>query len=432
MDARTAAANILDLVLVEGKTLDLALATILEQVEEKRDRAFAQELCYGVLRNHDEQNYILDQLLDRPIKENDRILRSVMHCGLYQLDHMRTPPHAAVSASVETAKHLGKPWAKGLINAVLRRYQREKDILKANINQTEQYLYSHPQWLINKLKNNWPEDWKEILIANNTHAPMHLRLNTNVISRDEYLIRLKESGIEATCNDVCEFGITLSTATDVENLPGFSEGLVSIQDIGAQLAARLLDLQPGQRVLDACAAPGGKAAHIHQCQPDIDELVAVESEEKRLALLDETKLRLGIDFKIVHGSACATDKWWDGKLFDRILVDAPCSAIGVIRRHPDIKYIRKPSDMDSICKTQYDILSSLWPLLKQEGKLVYVTCSVLNDENDMQIQRFISEFPDATVSRIETSWGTASEYGRQILPGQDAMDGFYYAVISKQ
>ena len=229
-----------------------------------------------------------------------------------------------------------------------------------------------------------------------------------------------------------EFGITLFTATDVENLPGFSEGLVSIQDIGAQLATRLLDLQPGQRVLDACAAPGGKAAHIHQCQPDIDELVAVESEEKRLALLDETKLRLGIDFKIVHGSACATDQWWDGKLFDRILVDAPCSAIGVIRRHPDIKYIRKPSDMDSICKTQYDILSSLWPLLKQEGKLVYVTCSVLNDENDMQIQRFISEFPDATVSRIETSWGTACEYGRQILPGQDAMDGFYYAVISKQ
>ena len=432
MDARTAAATILDQVLVERRTLDFALTSVLDQIQEKRDRAFAQELCYGVLRHHDEQNYILDHLLDKPIRDSDSILRSVMHCGLYQLDHMRTPSHAAVSASVETAKHLGKPWAKGLINAVLRRYQREKDILKASVEKTEQYFYSHPVWLINKLKNDWPEDWKEILIANNTHAPMHLRLNTNKVSRDEYLTRLNEVGIEAVCNNSCEFGLTLTTATDVENLPGFSEGLVSVQDIGAQFAAMLLDLQSDQRVLDACAAPGGKAAHIQQFQPDIGELVAIESDEKRLVLLEDTKKRLGLDFKLVHNSACATDEWWDGKLFDRILVDAPCSATGVIRRHPDIKYLRKPGDMDSICENQYDILKSLWPLLKQEGKLLYVTCSVLNDENDRQIQQFISEFSDAIVCHIESTWGTDREFGRQILPGHDGMDGFYYAVISKQ
>lgn len=432
MDARTAAANILDQVLVEGHTLDWALNTILEQVKEKRERAFAQQLCYGVLRHYDEQNDILDHLLDKPIKSKDRILRSIMHCGLYQLEHMRTPSHAAVSASVDSAKKLGKPWANGLINAVLRRYQREKDSLKANTQKTEQSYYSHPQWLIAKYKDDWPDHWETILSANNTHAPMHLRINTNRISRDDYLLRLKEKQLTAEVNDICEYGITLSKATDVDYLPGFDEGLVSVQDIGAQLAASLLDLHPGQRVLDACAAPGGKAAHIIQAQPDLDELITVESEEKRLVYLEETRNRLGVDFKIIHNSACATEKWWDGKQFDRILIDAPCSATGVIRRHPDIKYIRKPGDIDFLCDLQHEMLKSLWPLLKQEGKLIYVTCSVLKDENDRQIQRFTSEFSDALVTQIDAAWGIDCELGRQILPGQNGMDGFYYAVISKR
>jgi 16S rRNA (cytosine967-C5)-methyltransferase len=393
-------------------------------------RALAQELCYGTLRWWYRLDAMLSRLVDKPLRNKDADIHCLLLCGLYQLEYMDIPPHAAVSETVAVTAALKKGWAKGLVNAVLRRYQREKEELERKLSGAPEARYAHPNWLINAVKEAWPEQWQEVLTANNERPPMTLRSACNHQSRDRYLEELRAAGIEAEANACSPDALTLARPQDVETLPGFAQGRTSVQDAAAQLAAHLLEHQPGMRVLDACAAPGGKTGHILEICDDI-ELIALDIEEKRLTRVAENMARLNMEATLISGDAASPDGWWDGRLFDRILLDAPCSATGVIRRHPDIKLLRQPEDIDDLVALQAAILDALWPLLKPGGMLVYATCSVLPQENSRQLEHFLTRQPAAREKEIAADWGAGMAVGRQILPNQDGMDGFYYACIEK-
>ena len=403
----------------------------LDVMTDKRERAFAQALCYGVLRHHNSLNFILNMLLDKKLKKQDADIRALIMIGLYQLDHMRTLPHAAVSATVESCTDLKKHWAKNLINAVLRRYQREHDKLSALIADNAPARHEHPDWLLNKFKDEYPECWQSIIRENNLPPPMSLRVNSRVIDRKRYLKKLEAAGIEGQASSLNENGIVLTHPVSVEMLPDFFEGHVSVQDLAAQLAIPILDPQSGERILDACSAPGGKLAHLLENMPILKEAVAIEMEPHRFKKLVGTLDRLGLNARLIQNDARAPDDWWDNKPFDRLLIDAPCSASGVIRRHPDIKVLRTHENVQNITILQAEILNALWPLLKKGGKLLYITCSVFKAENDEQIATFINKHHNAKVMPIQAEWGKATKYGRQILPGENAMDGFYYAQLHK-
>jgi 16S rRNA (cytosine967-C5)-methyltransferase len=351
---------------------------------------------------------------------------------VYELYEMQTPDHAVVSQTVNTVELLNKPWAKSLVNAVLRNAQRRRAQLEEAVQQQEQARYLHPHWLIELLRQDWPQDWQTILAQNNLPAPMTLRLDTHRCSREAYLEQLSQAGIPAHEAENAPTALTLEQPADVQDLPGFSEGLVSVQDAAAQLAAPLLDPQAGERILDACAAPGGKTLHILQQQPKLAALLALDSEPARLQRVRENLSRAGLEASIVAGDARQPDDWWDGQVFDRILLDAPCSASGVIRRHPDIKLLRRQQDLKVLAQTQAQLLDTLWPLLKSGGMLLYATCSVLKVENEQQIQSFVQRHGDARSLPPAAEWGHAQRHGRQILPGETGMDGFYYATIYKQ
>jgi 16S rRNA (cytosine967-C5)-methyltransferase len=415
--------------LQDGQSLTAALDNALQTIESGKDRAFIQALCYGVCRQYHRLDFILGQLLDKPLKDMD--VKALALVGLYQLKFMRVKPHAAVSETVLAARK--KPWAKSLINAVLRTYLREQETLeqKADNEQTAAVV-SHPAWLIKQIEQDWPEQAQRILSENNLQPPMVLRVNLARTNRDHYLQALTEQDIAAEAVDFCPSAIILDKPVQVELLPGFGEGLVSVQDTAAQLAAGLLDARPGHRVLDVCAAPGGKTAHILESQPQLKELVAVDIDESRMQRVSENLQRLGLQAKLVVGDAANPEKWWDGKLFDRILLDAPCSALGVIRRHPDIKLLRRAEDIESLQALQKAILQAVWPLLSPGGLLIYATCSILKQENERQVQAFLADHGNAVELPIVADWGSAGKCGRQILTGDSAMDGFYYARISKQ
>lgn len=431
MDSRAIAARILAMVLQEEKTLDSAFAKFISASINCKERAFIKELSYGVLRWFYKLDYILDKLLSKPLRKKDSDIKAIMLCGLYQLDFMRTPAHAAISASVEATTHLNKSWAKQLINAVLRRYQRDSDKLQELIRGSDSAFYAHPHWLIAVIRNDWPAYWEKILVANNQRPPMFLRVNSRKTMRKDYLKKLAEVKIDAIPVDDVSSGIQLIKPVDVNELPGFKQGLVSVQDLGAQHAAALLDLKAGQRVLDACAAPGGKTAHIHETEPELAVLTAIELDKQRIKRLEETHQRLGTIMDIIHADVRQHNKWWNGIAFDRILLDVPCSATGVIRRHPDIKIRRREEMIRDYCELQYNILESVWSMLKRGGKLVYVTCSILFRENDRQMETFLENYSDARNIDIMEPWGIKTDFGIQILPGIGDADGFYYAVLEK-
>lgn len=433
MESRTIAARVLALVLQRGKTLDTALVELIPAATRNEDKAYIKELCYGVLRWFHRLNFILDRLTDKPIRRKDSDIRAVILCGLYQLKFMRTPAHAAVSASVDAAGELNKVWAKQLINAVLRRYQRETTELDNLVLESEPACYAHPQWLISMLRNDWPDFWQMILAANNQRPPMILRVNMQKIRRDEYLHLLEEKDIDAAAVNGSTGGVRLREPVDINVLPGFEQGLVSVQDTGAQYAATLLDLKAGQRVLDACAAPGGKTAHIHETEPALSAITAVEKDKNRMARLADTCRRLEIPVELVNADAAVPRMWWNGIPYDRILLDVPCSATGVIRRHPDIKVLRHEEAIREYCDMQYKLLEAAWSILNNRGKLVYATCSILPAENDKQMEIFLNKFPDAQIMDIMTDWGVKTEFGIQTLPGVGNVDadGFYYAVLVK-
>jgi 16S rRNA (cytosine967-C5)-methyltransferase len=334
-----------------------------------------------------------------------------------------------VAETVNAVNALERPWAKGLVNAVLRRAQRERDQSAAVLSEAAQW--SHPGWLLQRLQSAWPEEWQAICAANNQAAPMTLRINRRRAARDAYQEMLAARDSVAEFTAYSPDGLRLERPLPVTALPGFSDGWVSVQDEAAQLAALLLAPQPGERVLDACAAPGGKTAHLLEVQPELDGLLALDQSAERLVRCSDTLRRLGLRADCQVGDAAQPEHWWDGRPFDRILIDAPCSATGVIRRHPDIKLLRRPDDIDRLRAQQQDILEALWPLLRPGGRLLYATCSVLPEENTQQVRDFLQRHPDARERAIAAPWGRPQQAGRQILPGEAGMDGFYFACVEK-
>ncbi len=427
MNTRLIAARVLSRVLQDGQSLTAALDHAFLSIESGKDRAFIQALCYGVCRQFHRLDFVLSQLLDKPLKDAD--VKALALVGLYQLNFMRVKPHAAVSETVLAVRK--KPWAKSLINALLRTYLREQEGLEHKADAFQSAALSHPDWLIKQIEQDWPEQALSLLQENNLQPPMVLRVNLAKTSRENYLQRLIGQEIAAEAVSFCPSAITLDKPVPVDVLPGFADGLVSVQDTAAQLAAGLLDVQPGQRVLDVCAAPGGKTAHILESQAQLKELVAVDIDESRMQRVSENLQRLNLQAKLTVGDAAKPEDWWDGTLFERILLDAPCSALGVIRRHPDIKLLRRAEDIGPLQALQKSILQAVWPLLAPGGILLYATCSILKQENERQIQAFLAEHGDAVELPITADWGVAGVSGRQILTGESAMDGFYYARLSK-
>jgi 16S rRNA (cytosine967-C5)-methyltransferase len=427
LNTRLIASRILSHVLQDGQSLTSALESAFQAVESGKDKAFIQALCYGVCRTYHRLDFILSELLDKPLKDQD--VKALALVGLYQLKYMRVKPHAAVSETVLAARK--KPWAKALINALLRSYLREQDNLEQKADNVQSAAVSHPDWLIKQIQEDWPQQAQQILHENNQQPPMALRVNLGRISTDQYLQQLSEQDIEAVVVSFCPSAIILDKPVAVDLLPGFAEGLVSVQDSAAQMAAGLLGVQAGHRVLDVCAAPGGKTAHILEQQPQLKELVAVDIDESRLQRIIDTLQRLKLSATLVVGDAASPQDWWDGQLFDRILLDAPCSALGVIRRHPDIKLLRRAEDIKPLQALQLNILHAVWPLLTPGGIMLYATCSILKQENEQQIEAFLAEHPDAVELPIVATWGFTGSHGRQIMTGESAMDGFYYARLGK-
>lgn len=431
LSPRLAAVQAISQVLRNRRNLPDALEGPLSRVPDDRDRALAQAMAYGVMRWYWRLDWLLTQLLKAPLKPRDVDIQASLMLGLYQLMEMRIPDHAAVSESVKLASQLKKIWAKSLVNGVLRNFQRQREMLLNRMELDPVARSAHPPWLLQLLQQDWPQDWESITAANNTNPPMTLRVNPAQHSRNAYQDLLMENGISCEPARHTEYGLTLAQPVGVEQLPGFSRGAVSVQDAAAQLAAQVLDAQPGERVLDTCAAPGGKTAHIMERQPALKELLALDISDERLQRLNENLSRLQVRATTRAGDAVQPTLWWDGQPFDRILLDAPCSASGVIRRHPDIKLLRRAEDLSQLTQTQAQILSALWPLLKPGGMLLYATCSVLQQENSQQIQRFLAKHANARLTPIKADWGHDQKTGRQILPGEDGMDGFFYACIHK-
>jgi len=396
-----------------------------------RERPLIQEMAYGTLRSLLGFEKLLPNLLARPIKDEDDDLRALLHVGLYQLLSMRVAPHAAVKETVEAVRVLKKDWAKGFVNAVLRRVLREQATLREELAKDKNR--AHPSWLVKELRAAWPEDWDDILDANNHRPPMALRVHTGRLARTDYLERLKNEGLDAHAHATVGSAVLLAKPQPVEQLPGFAEGLISVQDAAAQLAAPLLDARPGQRVLDACAAPGGKAAHLLECVPSL-QVTALDIDARRLQRVAENFSRLGVHGHLVAGDAARPADWWDGQLFDRILLDAPCSATGVIRRHPDIRLHRTPDDIERLAATQQRLLSALWPLLAPGGKLLYVTCSVLPRENDAVVAAFLAATPGTGPNPLThpafASCARTTGLGQAIRTGCGEMDGFFYCMLT--
>ena len=452
--------------MVHGRYLDRALEAALAAAPS--EATLVQELAYGTLRWFHQLAGIAALLLAKPLKPKDQDVYALLLAGLYQLRHLRVATHAAVDETVAATQALGKPWAKGLVNACLREYLRRAVEIEKLVGHDPMLTLSHPTWLLEKIRATYPDDWQRIAQANNVRPPLTLRVNARRQARAVYLEKLRAAGIAVQPAFVFDTDVTLETPMPVSALPGFAEGLVSVQDAAAQWAAVLLDAQPGERVLDACAAPGGKTGHILERTPGLTELVALDREAARVALIEQNLKRLGLGARLVTADASEPDNWWDGKPFDRILLDAPCSATGVIRRHPDIKLRRRPEDLPKLAATQARLLTALWPLLRPGGKLLYVTCSILPEENENQVRAFLAREGSATddsrdgggttsgkkeVERRQEQppratpgavAGTAAEaplpiaigrpcaVGRQILPGDHGMDGFYYACLLKK
>jgi 16S rRNA (cytosine967-C5)-methyltransferase len=427
MDTRAAAARVLGEVLA-GKSLNQALPPALEKVAP-RDRGLLQQLCYGSLRQAPRLSALLEQLLDKPLRDKDRDVQGLLMCGLYQLEDTRIPDHAAVSATVAATRALKKPWAKGLSNAILRRFIRERGSLVAGLDAAASA--AHPQWLSDAIHQLWPEHANAIISANNHQPPMTLRVNSGHTSRDDYLKQLQDAGIAATAGALCPQAIYLESPRDVVDLPGFEAGDVSVQDEAAQMAAQLVNAQAGERVLDACAAPGGKSCHILELQPELEELVAMDVDAQRLERVEQNLERLQLQATVIVGDASRPPAQLNKQGFDRILVDAPCSASGVIRRHPDVKLLRRARDIVALGEQQLDILQGLWPLLKPGGLLVYATCSILEGENSAVVRAFLRQADDARLLTIEQSWGEAAAAGRQLLPTGSGPDGLFYALLEK-
>ncbi len=419
MDEYLQAVSTLTRVIGEGRSLD---GNINEEATP-----LAKQIIYGALRDFYLLDCLTDKLIDKPLPVKHLDLKLLIMCGIYSIRSLNRPAHASVNAVVSSVKALNKVWAKGLVNAVLRNYIRKREGLDSRANDNIEAQTNHPEWLVDRIQRAWPDNWQEMIEANNQQPPMVLRINQQKISRSAYMAQLEDSGCAASAGTLVESSVILDKPLNVSLLPGFAEGLVSVQDEASQLATVILNPAPGQRVLDACAAPGGKACHLLEACPEI-QLTANDVDERRLSTLGENLGRLGL----VCDLNCSDLLKLQAELFDRILLDAPCSATGIIRRHPDIKLLRRNSDIDKLSTTQLGLLNAAWELLVPGGEILYSTCSVLPEENELLINRFLQERHDVEILPISSSGGIELSVGRQFLPRKIGHDGFYYAHLRKR
>ena len=446
-EIRAQAAQLL-MAVSEGRSLDALLEN---RSDAPQERGLLRSLSYGAVRWYWRLYEVLTLLSSQPPKELQPEVRALALLGLYQLLHTDIAEHAAVAETVEAARVLKAPRAAGFLNAILRRCQRESDAVQRKVDADLAARSAHPRWLVRQLQQDWPHQIEAMLAANNAHPPFWLRVNTQHVTRATYLEHLAQQGIAAEASPHAPEALLLPQAVEVSALPGFNEGWVSVQDAAAQLAAHVLDAQPGERILDACAAPGGKTCHILERQPQLKELVALDISAGRMRRVASNLKRMNLQATLLTGDAGEPERWWDGHAFDRILLDAPCSATGVIRRHPDIKLLRRANDIARLAERQLQLLHALWPLLKPGGRLVYATCSALKAENAEVIAAFLRQTgsaSDVTQTVVGTLTGCTPEVlwtlqpeletdrkqttGLAIQAGKGQMDGFYYACLRKQ
>ncbi len=386
----------------------------------------ARQISYGVLRDFYKLDHLTRCLLDKPLPPKHADLKLLLFCGIYSIRSLNRPAHASVNAVVTTTSQLGKQWARGLVNAVLRNYIRKRASLDDMSDTTDEVQTNHPSWLVTRIRSAWPEFADQIFSVNNEQPPMVLRINRLKTTRDEYLVLLADNHMRARRGTMVDSSIILETPCPIDQLPGFENGLVSVQDEASQLAANLLPTRPGDRVLDACAAPGGKTCHLLEINSSI-KLVANDKDKARLASVTENLSRLELNCELTHSDLLEIKD----RTFDRILLDAPCSATGIIRRHPDIKLLRRNSDIDKLCAAQSRLLDAAWMLLDEGGEILYSTCSVLREENEHVITRFIDQRQDVQILPIHINSGINLKTGLQLLPTRGGHDGFYFAHLRK-
>lgn len=429
LSVRAAAAQVITQILAAKGSLSSLLPPASAKIADN-DRALLQELCFGTCRFYPQLQAYTECLLDKPLRAKDGDVQALLLLGLYQLLHTRIPDHAAIGETVEITRHIKKPWATNLVNGVLRSFQRDSSRINDFLAENRAFQSNHPAWMEAMISKCWPAQFEQLINANNQHPPFSLRLNTHKISRDNYLQLLRDINISAAPTRHSPYGITLEQACDPRKLPHFAEGWLSVQDEAAQLSGDLLQLSPNLRVLDACSAPGGKTGHLLELEPSLN-VTALDADERRLGRVRENLARLGVSADVVCGDGTKPNSWWDGELYDRILLDAPCSATGIIRRHPDIKVLRTPEELDKLGELQQQLLKHLWPLLKPGGILLYATCSIMPKENTRVIEAFLARNKDASCDPLDVDWGLVQSCGRQLLPQMDGHDGFYYARLRK-
>jgi 16S rRNA (cytosine967-C5)-methyltransferase len=424
-------------VVERGRSLDAVLNA--ESTTNKQERGLLRSLSYDSIRWYIRLDALLTRLLARPNQALEPEIRALAIVGLCQLIYTDIPEHAAVAETVAATRELKQPRASGLVNAILRRCQREQTELLPKIDRDLAVRSAHPRWLVEKLRKDWGDRANDILDANNQRPPFWIRVNRARVTPANYRDRLQEKQIGVLASAFDDTALLLDRAMDVSDLPGFDEGWVSVQDAAAQLAGHLLDPQAGERILDACAAPGGKTGHLLELAPELAALTAVDVSPERLTRVSQNLRRLGVTAQVVAADAAEPTRWWDGKPFNRILLDVPCSATGVIRRHPDIKLLRRSDDIAPLAARQSQLLRALWPLLLPGGRLLYASCSAIQAETSAVIADFLRDEPtarDATVERLQAlppvGEGTrADAHGLRIAAGSAGMDGFYYAVLEK-
>ncbi len=431
-DVRLTAVRLLTSVVRDGKSFGELLPAAQETLDT-RNAALLQELTFGAARWSYQLDAQLRLLQKKPLRNKDSDVKMVLWLAMYEIEHMRTPDYAVVSSYAGLTKKLRKVWAKAMVNATLREFIRRRQDDGLPVPGTAA-RYSLPAWMVDEISRDWPAQAEQVFTDGNTRAPLVLRINRRAVDRDTYLPQLR-AALDGTDTQVVagELGrqsLVLDKSVRITGLPGFEAGWFSVQDSAAQLAAELLDPQSGEHVLDACAAPGGKTCHLLEIQQSL-QLLAIDSSQARLQRVHQNLQRLNLTARCLCADASEVDHWWDKQAFDAILLDAPCSALGVLRRHPEIRLLRRESDLDALQRMQAKLLSALWRTLKPGGRLVYATCSVLKRENEQQIGQFLRHNDDATEQVIDADWGQPCEFGRQILPGQHGADGFYYAILTK-
>ena len=431
---RVQSAMVLNQVIHGKHSLDRTIDQAYKEIDDNEKPLF-MNICYGTLRFYWELKAKIDQLLSKPLKKKDKIIENLLQSAIFQIDKTRIPDHAVVSQTVEASRKLNRGHLSSLVNGTLRTYLRsDREIEKIN----EEIIFNHPNWMIEKIKQDWPLNWEEILKKNNDRAPMWLRVNQKKIETKKYLEQflINESRIEVDHTEMNDYSICLKTPISVKSLPGFEEGYVSIQDGAAQLAVDFLLEKKSGRILDACAAPGGKTAQLIENIDSTSSVTAIEIDSERAELIRENLLRLGHSAELIVDDASDIQSWWDSMFFDLILLDAPCSSSGVIRRHPDIKHLRRKNDIYTFQKKQLKIINAMWKILVPKGRLLYVTCSIFKEENDEVMNQFLKKHDNVALQDLLLNNNILkrmikTRYGYQLLPGTINTDGFYFSCLKK-